>query len=182
MEIFFKRGDITEERVDAIVNAANASLMGGGGVDGAIHRKGGPQILEECKKLRARPPYENGLPTGEAVHTSGGKLPCRYVIHTVGPIWQGGSAGEADALRNCYLNSLKLAESLGAKSVAFPNISAGAYGYPKAEAARVAIQAVKDFAASPTSIERVVFVCFDEENVSLYRQALSPSRELRERD
>ncbi|MCS6989823.1 MAG: O-acetyl-ADP-ribose deacetylase [Chloroherpetonaceae bacterium] len=175
MEILVKQGDITEERVDAIVNAANSSLMGGGGVDGAIHRKGGPKILEECRKIREREPYKNGLPTGEAVHTSGGNLPCRYVIHAVGPVWQGGSAGEAQSLRNAYLNSLKLAESLGAKSVAFPNISTGAFGYPKDEAAKIAIQAARDYAHSPTRIERVVFVCFDEENLRLYRQLLSAS-------
>ncbi|HID17441.1 TPA: O-acetyl-ADP-ribose deacetylase, partial [Candidatus Bathyarchaeota archaeon] len=138
------QGDITEQDVDAIVNAANPSLMGGGGVDGAIHRKGGPRILEECEKIR-KTRYPNGLPTGGAVITSGGTLKAKYVIHTVGPIWKGGGAGEAKLLAKAYENSLRLAVKKGLKKVAFPAISTGAYGYPIEEASRVALKAIKEF-------------------------------------
>ncbi|RMG23794.1 MAG: O-acetyl-ADP-ribose deacetylase [Bacteroidetes bacterium] len=169
MDIKLIRGDITEVDTEAIVNAANSSLLGGGGVDGAIHRKGGPAILQACREIRRR---QGGCPTGEAVITTAGNLPARYVIHTVGPVWQGGHAGEAGLLANCYRNSLLLAEDRQLSSIAFPNISTGVYGYPKAEAARVAIQTVKDFAPQASSLKKVLFVCFDEENYRLYRQLL----------
>src|SRR5437899_3812361 len=134
-------GDITKQDVDVIVNAANSSLLGGGGVDGAIHRAGGPAILEECRKIRdTRGP----LPAGEAVITGAGRLPCRYVIHTVGPVWQDGRSGEPETLARCYRNSLALAAEQGLKSLAFPSISTGAYGYPVAEAAAVALGSVRD--------------------------------------
>lgn len=174
MPIELIRGDITEIAVDAIVNAANSSLLGGGGVDGAIHRRGGPAILEECKRIRDR---QGGCPTGEAVITTGGKLPARYVIHTVGPVWHGGDRGEAALLRNCYLNSLRLAEENGIKTIAFPNISTGVYGYPKPEAARIAIAAVRDYLSESTSIEKVIFVCYDEENYQLYAERLEQPEE-----
>ncbi len=135
-------GDITKLEVDAIVNAANSSLMGGGGVDGAIHRAGGPQILAECREIVAR---QGRCSTGEAVITSGGNLPAKYVIHTVGPIWIGGNNNEPQLLKNAYLNSLKLAVANHCRTVAFPNISTGVYGYPKELAAKIAIQAVSDF-------------------------------------
>lgn len=163
------QGDITGLQFDGIVNSANSSLLGGGGVDGAIHRKGGPSILEDCRRIRAR---QGGCETGEAVYTTAGNLPARYVIHTVGPVWQGGEHGEARLLANCYTNALRLAESLGVKSVAFPNISTGVYGYPKPEAARVAVAAVKGFGNEAKSVEEVVFVCFDEENFSLYNELI----------
>ena len=165
-------GDITEVEVDAIVNAANSSLLGGGGVDGAIHRAGGPAILEACRAVVAA---EGGCRTGEAVATVAGDLPADYVIHTVGPVW--GSIGEDEAdrlLGNCYRNSLASADQLGAASIAFPNISTGVYGFPKERAADVAVRAVTDWLVRPSSIERVVFVCFDEANAALYRQLLHP--------
>ncbi|MCX2739929.1 O-acetyl-ADP-ribose deacetylase [Pontibacter anaerobius] len=165
-----QQGDITKVQVDAVVNAANSSLLGGGGVDGAIHRAGGPAILEECKLIRAR---QGGCPTGEAVITTGGNLPARYVIHTVGPVWSGGGKGEPELLANCYRNSLRLAEENGVKSIAFPNISTGVYGYPKDKAAKVAVDAVQSYMQEhETSIKRVVFVCFDEENLTLYEGLL----------
>lgn len=168
MEIILEKGDITKMKVDAIVNAANSSLMGGGGVDGAIHRAGGPAILEECKAIRKN---QGKLPSGEAVITTAGDLPTQYVIHTVGPIWDGGKKGEADTLRNCYINSLKLADENNVKTIAFPNISTGVYGYPKEEAAQIAIDAVKS--ASPQSVEKVYFVCFDEDNYQWYQHYLN---------
>ncbi len=158
------RGDITKMAVDAIVNAANSSLMGGGGVDGAIHRAGGPAILEECRKIVAR---RGGCPTGEAVITRAGNLPAKYVIHTVGPVWRGGNHGEPALLANCYRNALQLAMEHGCKTVAFPNISTGVYGYPKAEAAALAVAAVRTFLDQTAAIETVLFVCFDEENYAL---------------
>ncbi|GIX06878.1 MAG: O-acetyl-ADP-ribose deacetylase [Candidatus Poribacteria bacterium] len=160
--VLVKTGDITQEEVDAIVNAANPSLMGGGGVDGAIHRAGGPAILEECKQIR-RTQYPNGLPTGEAVITTGGNLKAKHVIHTVGPVWKGGTQNEPELLRRCYWNSLKLAAENGLKTIAFPAISTGVYGYPPDQAAQVASRAVSEFLKQDDRIERVVFVLFGEE-------------------
>lgn len=165
------RGDITQQTVDAIVNAANTSLLGGGGVDGAIHRAGGPAILEACVQIRNR---QGGCAVGEAVITTGGKLPAKYVIHTVGPVWQGGNKGERDLLSNCYRNTLTLALEHGIKTLAFPNISTGIYRYPKEEAATGAIAAVREFIAEhPGRIDEISFVCFDEENYRLYQKKLS---------
>jgi O-acetyl-ADP-ribose deacetylase (regulator of RNase III) len=164
------QGDITLINVDAIVNAANSSLLGGGGVDGAIHRKGGSQILEECIIIRNR---QGGCPTGEAVYTTGGLLPCRYVIHTVGPVWQGGHKGESALLTNCYTNALKIAVSLKVSSIAFPNISTGIYHFPKAAAAKIALRAVKDFLSEEThKLKSVLFVCYDAENYNLYNEMI----------
>lgn len=164
------KGDITLSDTDAIVNAANSSLLGGGGVDGAIHRKGGPQILEECIAIRNR---QGGCKTGEAVYTSGGLLPCRYVIHTVGPIWNGGKNKERELLKNCYHNSLKIANELNVTSIAFPNISTGIYHFPKQEAAEIAIQTVQEFLKTENkTIQEVIFVCFDEENYEIYQKIL----------
>ena len=166
-----QQGDITKIKVDAVVNAANSSLLGGGGVDGAIHRAGGPAILEECRKIRAR---QGGCDTGEAVITTGGNLPAQYVIHTVGPVWSGGENGEPELLANCYHNSLRIASEKQLQSIAFPNISTGIYGYPKPNAAQVAVQAVKDYLKSnETSLQRVIFVCFDTENLKLYEEILN---------
>ena len=163
------RGDITTQQVDAIVNAANSSLLGGGGVDGAIHRAGGPQILEECRAIRsARGP----LPTGEAVITGGGRLPARHVIHTVGPVWQGGQAGEPELLAACYRNSLALALQHGCHRVAFPSISTGVYGYPVAEAAPVALAAVREVLERESALQLVRFVLFSEADLRVYQQAL----------
>lgn len=163
------KGDITKLSVDAIVNAANSSLLGGGGVDGAIHRAGGPEILEECRKIVAR---QGGCKTGEAVITTAGKLPSKFVIHTVGPVWNGGNKDQAEKLSNCYINSLQLAAMNGCKTVAFPNISTGVYGYPKFEAAQVAVQTVSKFLSKNDKIEKVIFVCFDEENYLFVEQEL----------
>ncbi|MFI5187538.1 MAG: O-acetyl-ADP-ribose deacetylase [Chitinophagales bacterium] len=159
------RGDITKQKTDAIVNAANSSLMGGGGVDGAIHRAGGPAILEECKKIIAR---QGSCPTGEAVITTGGNLPAKFIIHTVGPVWSGGYSNESKKLVNCYKNSLSLAIENNLKTIAFPNISTGIYGYPKKEAAEIAIQTVSEFLLADSLMSKVHFVCFDEENFILY--------------
>lgn len=164
------QGDITEQDTEAIVNAANPTLMGGGGVDGAIHRKGGPSILEECKKIRATQ-YPNGLPTGEAVITNAGRLKAKYVIHTVGPIWSGGGRGEADLLAKAYRSCLQLAASKGIKSIAFPSISTGAYGYPISEASRVALKTVKDFITKEQVFDEVVFVLFSNEALKIYEEA-----------
>ena len=165
------QGDLTRESVDAIVNAANSSLMGGGGVDGAIHRAGGPAILEECRRIRA----ERGpLPPGEAVLTTGGRLPCRYVIHTVGPVWQGGSVGEAETLGRCYASSLALASAHGCSSVAFPSISTGAFGYPVEKAAAVAVRAVAEgLRESAGSVSRVRLVLFSDGDLAAYEGALA---------
>ena len=160
--------DITRLQVDAIVNAANSSLMGGGGVDGAIHRAGGRQILEECRQIVAR---QGGCKTGEAVITTGGLLPARFVIHTVGPVWHGGHQNEARLLASCYQNSLKIAVSKALTSIAFPNISTGVYGYPKKQAAEVAVGAVKSFLQAHPE-KTVMFVCFDEENYTIYKDLL----------
>lgn len=158
------QGDITRITADAIVNAANTSLLGGGGVDGAIHRAGGPAILEDCRAIVAR---QGGCPTGEAVITGAGRLPARYVIHTVGPVWRGGTHGEPGLLASCYRRSLELAVAHGCKTVAFPNISTGVYGYPKEGAARIAVSTVTSFLPSAPGIEKVLFVCFDAESFRL---------------
>jgi O-acetyl-ADP-ribose deacetylase (regulator of RNase III) len=168
--INLRQGDITTIGADAIVNAANSSPMGGGGVDGAIHRAGGPEILEDCKKIVAR---QGGCKTGEAVITTGGRLPAKYVIHTVGPVWNGGNKDENKLLANCYTNSLLLAEKHGIRKIAFPNISTGIYRFPKQEAAAIAVKAVKDFANDHDSIDEIIFVCFDDENYSYYKQLLN---------
>ena len=163
------RGDITKQKVDAIVNAANSSLMGGGGVDGAIHRAGGPAILEECKKIIAE---QGSCPTGEAVITTGGNLPARFIIHTVGPVWTGGNNGEAMKLASCYANSLRLAAENDLHSIAFPNISTGIYGYPKKQAAEIGTKTVAYLLTFNASIT-VYFVCFDEENFQLYQSLIN---------
>ncbi|GBC75218.1 O-acetyl-ADP-ribose deacetylase [archaeon HR06] len=163
------RGDITEQEVDALVNSANPSLMGGGGVDGAIHKKGGVKILEECKKIRETM-YPNGLPTGEAVITSGGNLKAKFVIHTVGPIWQGGSKGEDKLLERAYLSSLKLAKDKGLTSLAFPSISTGAYGFPIERASKIALRTVKEFLIREDGLEEVVFVLFNERDKRVYEE------------
>jgi O-acetyl-ADP-ribose deacetylase (regulator of RNase III) len=164
------QGDITRQSTDAIVNAANSSLMGGGGVDGAIHRAGGPAILEECKQIVAR---QGRLPTGQAVITTGGNLPARHVIHTVGPIWHGGAQGEAELLESAYQKSLELAVENNLASVSFPSISTGAYGYPVVPAATTAITAVAAFLREKeTSLKEVVFVLFDPSTYETYAKAL----------
>ncbi len=163
-------GDITREEADAIVNAANSSLLGGGGVDGAIHRAGGPRILSECRAIRAR---QGGCPTGEAVVTTGGRLPARYVIHTVGPVWRGGDRGEPGLLASCYGNSLRLAALHCLRAIAFPSISTGVYGYPVDKAAAVALGAVAAFLETVSGPpERIRFVLFDEVTYEAYRLAL----------
>ena len=167
-QILLKQGDITQEPVDVIVNAANSSLLGGGGVDGAIHRAGGPAILQECQAIRSR---QGGCPTGQAVITTGGRLPAKYVVHTVGPVWQGGQKGEPDLLRNAYTNSLRLAAAHGARSIAFPSISTGIYGYPIEKAAPVALRAALEFAAANPSLEEIRFVLFTPADLLLYQQA-----------
>ena len=159
------QGDLTKIKADAIVNAANSSLLGGGGVDGAIHRAGGPEILEECRKIVAR---QGGCKTGEAVITTAGRLPSKYVIHTVGPVWNDGKYHEEEKLANCYTNALQLAIDNNCKTIAFPNISTGVYRFPKDAAAQIALDAVKDFLSKTDEIEKVIFVCFDEENYELY--------------
>ena len=163
------RGDITKLEVDAIVNAANSGLMGGGGVDGAIHQAAGPKLMEECLKIRER---QDGCPPGEAVITSGGNLKAKFVVHAVGPTWQGGNEGEHELLGSAYRNSLVLADSNSVESIAFPNISTGIYGFPKAPAAEIAIRQVKEFLKESTNIRTVIFCCFDEENFDIYDQLL----------
>lgn len=161
------KGDITKIHADAIVNAANSSLLGGGGVDGAIHRAGGPQILEECRAIRNR---QGKCNTGEAVVTTAGNLPAKYVIHTVGPVWNENEEKSSKLLSDCYRNSLKLAENLGVKTIAFPNISTGIYKFPKKLAAEIAVHEVSKFQSD--IIEKVIFVCFDQENEEIYKQLL----------
>lgn len=158
------KGDITQIQVDAIVNAANSSLMGGGGVDGAIHRAGGKEILEECKKIITE---QGTCPTGQAVLTTAGRLSAKYIIHTVGPIWKNGTQHEDENLKNCYINSLQLALKMDCKTVAFPSISTGVYGFPKDRAAKIAIKAISEFLAHNKTLEKVWLVCFDDENYRL---------------
>ncbi len=159
------RGDITRLQVDAIVNAANSSLLGGGGVDGAIHQAAGPGLLEECRLL-------GGCPTGEARITGGYDLPTRYVIHAVGPVYRGGGEGEAELLRSAYLESLRLAEAHGVRTIAFPCISTGVYGYPKSAACEIATAAVREWLPKHDVPHRVIFCCFDAENEAFYRVAI----------
>ena len=163
------KGDITEMQADAIVNAANTSLLGGGGVDGAIHRAGGKAILEECIAIRNR---QGGCKTGEAVITTGGNLPSKYVIHTVGPVWNGGRSGEERLLADAYNNSLRLAVENRITTMAFPNISTGIYHFPKQLAAEIAISSVSDFLKVYDTVTEVTFVCFDDENYSIYQDML----------
>ena len=165
MKIAVWKGDITSLAVDAIVNAANSGLLGGGGVDGAIHLAAGPRLLAECRVIAAR---QGGCPAGEAVITAGYDLPAAWVIHTVGPVWRGGSHGEAALLASCYRKSLALAEARGLTSIAFPNIGTGVYGYPKGEAAQIVSRFARD-AAGTSSLSEMCFVCWDEENYLLYR-------------
>lgn len=171
------KGDITKCEVDAIVNAANSKLLGGGGVDGAIHRAGGKEIMEECNKIREE---KGGCPTGEAVITTAGKLNAKYVIHTVGPIWQGGNFQERKLLRNCYINSLKLGEEHGVQSIAFPNISTGVYRFPKREAAKIAIDTTIEMIRNEQlkNIKTIMFVCFDEENYEIYKSIMNMIKDL----
>ncbi|PYQ34314.1 MAG: O-acetyl-ADP-ribose deacetylase [Acidobacteria bacterium] len=168
MNIEVQNTDITKLAVDAIVNAANTTLLGGGGVDGAIHRAAGPELLEECRSI-------GGCPTGEARITRGYRLPARYVIHTVGPVWHGGKRGEPELLAACYRNSLQLALEHGISSIAFPAISCGAYGYPVEQAAEIAVGETRRFLVTARGIERVIFACFGEEVTSAYRRALERS-------
>ncbi len=164
-QIEINRGDITKLDVDAIVNAANATLLGGGGVDGAIHRAAGPELLMECRGL-------NGCRPGEAKITRGYRLPARFVIHTVGPVWHGGKHGEPETLANCYRNSLQLAFENGIKTIAFPAISCGAYGYPILEAAQMAVKTTRELLANTNKIERVIFVLWGEDIYQAYRRLL----------
>ena len=160
------KGDITQLEVDVIVNAANRTLLGGGGVDGAIHRAAGPLLLEACRSL-------HGCEAGEAKITEGFQLPARHVIHTVGPVWSGGTNNESELLKNCYLRSLQLAADHQLKTIAFPNISTGIYGFPKAKAAEIAIGSVISFMENPGSVEEIIFVVFDGENEALYKNLLA---------
>ena len=157
-------GDITKQQVEAVVNAANTSLLGGGGVDGAIHRAAGPELLEETRKI-------GGCPTGEARVSKGYRLPVRYVIHTVGPVWAGGHRNEDNLLADCYRNSLKAAKELKIKSIAFPSISTGAYGFPLERATEIALEETQKFLKTDTTLKKIVFVCFGEKALNTYREA-----------
>lgn len=163
--IHLDTGDITRLAVDAIVNAANASLLGGGGVDGAIHRAAGPELLAECRLI-------GGCPPGEARLTRGYRLPAEHVIHTVGPVWRGGNSGERDILAGCYRSCLAIAQERRFRAIAFPAIATGVYGFPRAEAARIAVAAVRAHLAATETIERVIFVCFDDATLGAYSRAL----------
>jgi O-acetyl-ADP-ribose deacetylase (regulator of RNase III) len=178
-EIEIVQGDITRLEAEVIVNAANSGLLGGGGVDGAIHRTAGPELLAECRRIAEERRREGSAacPAGEAVITSAYRLPCRALIHTVGPVWYGGSSGEPDLLASCYRKSLLLAEERGYGTIAFPNISTGIYGYPKEAAARITLATVKETLPQTPGIRRVIFVCFDQENYGLYRDLLEASPE-----
>ncbi|HNV85705.1 MAG TPA: O-acetyl-ADP-ribose deacetylase [Candidatus Omnitrophota bacterium] len=162
-EIESVRGDITRQAVEAIVNAANTTLLGGGGVDGAIHRAAGPELLEECRRI-------GGCPTGEARMTKGYRLPAKYVIHTAGPVWHGGGRREEALLRDCYRNSMELAAKHGIKSIAFPSISTGAYRFPIERASRIAVETVREILGGTPEIEKVVFVCFSDGDYAIYRR------------
>jgi len=163
-------GDITRVKADAIVNAANSTLLGGGGVDGAIHHAGGPAILEDCRRLRDAK-FPDGLPTGQAVETCAGRLPARYVIHTVGPVWHGGNHGEAQELADCYRNSLELAEKLGVQSIAFPAISTGIYRYPREKAARIAWEQIARFVSSHSTPRSISLVFFSPDDARVFLDA-----------
>jgi O-acetyl-ADP-ribose deacetylase len=165
------RGDITEQQVDAVVNAANSTLLGGGGVDGAIHRRGGPTILEQCRAIR-RTRYPDGLPTGDAVATTAGDLPARWVIHTVGPVWQGGGHGEDALLASCYRSAMDLAARHGVGSIAFPSISTGVYGFPVERAARIAIETLRAMALQHPQIRTIRMVTFGDETCRAYEDAI----------
>lgn len=170
MKIEVIRDDITHLEVEAIVNAANKTLLGGGGVDGAIHRAAGPELKEECRSL-------NGCPTGQARVTYGYNLPASYVIHTVGPVWKGGAQQEEELLASCYRESLTLADERNLKTIAFPNISTGVYGFPKRKAAEIALDTVKEFQKKGNrTVEKVIFVCFDAENYTIYEDLLKEKR------
>ena len=170
MTIELIKGDITKVKADAIVNAANTSLLGGGGVDGAIHRAGGSAILEECQQIRNK---QGGCKVGEAVITTAGKLPAKFVIHTVGPVWNNGKSNEEQLLQSAYSNSIKVAVQNKVATIAFPNISTGIYHFPKDKAAQIAIDTVKAFPGIENSIEKVIFVCYDDENYNLYEEILN---------
>jgi len=163
------RGDITKIEVDAIVNAANTSLLGGGGVDGAIHKAGGKIILEDCQKIRNK---QGGCKVGDAVLTTAGALPAKFIIHAVGPVWNNGRNNEEELLSKAYLNSLKIAVDNQVQSISFPNISTGVYKFPKEKAAKIAIKTVSDFLAITNKIKKIIFVCFDEENYRIYSELL----------
>ena len=167
-----ERGDITRMGVDAVVNAANSGLMGGGGVDGAIHRAGGPAILEACKALRSGR-FPDGLPTGQSVETTAGRLPARYVIHTVGPVWRGGTADEPAGLASCYRTSLELAARLGLQSIAFPAISTGIYGYPREDAARVVVAALEGWCREHPEPRSIVLVFFSDDDRRVFLSSVT---------
>jgi len=169
IRLVLMQGDITRQATDAIVNAANSGLMGGGGVDGAIHRAGGPAIMDECRGIREK---IGRLPAGQAVITTGGRLKAKYVIHTVGPVWHGGSSGEAETLASAYRESLKLAAEKGLKSISFPAISTGVYGYPMESAARIALETAIDFAEQNNSLKEIDFLLYDDYSFKVYTDTL----------